>query len=290
MNVYFKTECYKAFRSVLFYVALGIGILCAVASTVYMLRQYVGEMGVGGILRSIEENGWVCKENILEQQTLYNCWMGADRQSLGAMLFYNLTPLLAALPCGWLFSEELHSGYLHMIVPRKDRRSYFQAKLLVSFLTGGITIVLPQMISILVVSMEIPAMRTSVINGMYTGIFHGEIFSSVFYAHPMIYIILILIMDFIFGGLFAWLSLTVAFFSHSRMAAVTLPFLTLLFIDSCKMFFYYINYTEISPLNLLHPMTADNFVKSGMTMVWMLILMSVTLPVILIKGCKYEIF
>lgn len=123
--------------TILLLVSLITGILCACGSALYMWRLYDSSMGPGGILAWSREQKDFPKENVLEFMTLFSSWMGAEQQSVGSRLFYMITPFLAAMPCGWSFWEELNSGYLHMIVTRKDRKSYFFVKVWISFLTGG---------------------------------------------------------------------------------------------------------------------------------------------------------
>ena len=226
----------------------------------------------------------------MAMQTLYNSWIGADKQSMGAAVFYLLAPFVAALPFGWCFFEELHSGYLHVAVPLSGRRPYFLAKLLVSFLGGGLLLVLPQLLSVLLTALYIPAIKASVIYSQYTAVFHGDLFAKLFYTRPPAYLMTVLAIDFVFGGLFAWLSLAAAFFTRSRPAAVAVPVLLIWLADSAKTCLYYISYIEISPLNLLHPMSAPNYVKGWVVFLWIAFLAVLTSSIVLIRGCRREIF
>lgn len=290
MGYCIKTEIKKLADNSLFWICLGIGTICVLMSALYTWRLYYSEVGSGGILAMLESSNAESKMNVLAMQTLYNSWIGADRQSFGAETFYILAPFIAALPFGWRFSEELHSGYLHMAVPLSGRRRYFTTKLLVSFFGGGMLLVLPQLFSIFITALYIPAIKVSVIYSPYTAIIHGDMFSELFYTHPLAYIMAVLAVDFVFGGLFAWMSLATAFFVQSRIAAVIVPFLLLLLSDSAKSFFYYISYIEISPLNFLHPMSSPNYVKGWVVIIWIFLLSVTSSSIVLIRGCKREIF
>ncbi len=290
MKDHLKTETGKTVRSSFFLVSLGVGLLFAFMSALSAWRLFHGEMGVGGDIAFLEANGQESKDNVWAAQNLYNSWIGADNQSLGAGLFYVMAPLLAMLPCGWNFFEELDGGYLHMAAPRRGRKPYFQAKLAVAFLAGGTVVALPQLANFLLTALYMPGVRPSVIYDMYTPIIHGDMLSGLFYRHPVAYIGVVIVMDFVFGGLFAWLPMAAAFFVRSGLAAVILPYLAVLLADSAKTILYYISYTEISPLNILHPMSAPNHVKGWVVLLWMAVLAGMTAPVILIRGCKREIF
>ncbi len=285
-----KMERKKMTGDVLVWSCLGIGMLFVLMSGWYTWRLYYSEIGSGGILARLEESGAAGKENPLVMQTLYNSWIGADKQSMGAAMFYLAGPLLAMLPFGWRFSEELHSGYLHVAVPLCGRSAYLGAKLTVSFLGGGMILLLPQLFSILLTALYIPAIKPSVIYSLYTALTHGDMFAGLFYAHPLGYLMAVLAIDFVFGGLFAWISLAAAFFVRSCLVAVIVPYLLLLLADSAKTCLYYISYVEISPLNLLHPMSAPNYVKGWVVALWIVVLAVGTLSVILVRGCRRELF
>lgn len=285
-----KMETRKALSGRFFLASLGLGLAFALMSGIYMLKAYFADYGVMGIVRFVEENGGQTKDNILMTQNLYNSWIGGDKQSLGATLFYTLTPLLAVLPCGWAFCEELNSGYLHMIAFRRGRRPYFLAKLAASFLAGGLALVLPQLFSFLFSALFFPAVQPNILYNMYLPIDHGSMLSGLFYVHPMAYLAVLMAINFVFGGLFAWLSMAAAFFTRSRVAAIIVPFLLLLLADAAKSFLYYISYIEISPLNILHPMTPVNVIKGWVVLIWIAVLAAATVPIVLIKGCRREIF
>lgn len=285
-----KTEIKKLTEDSLFWICLGCGILFTLMSALYTWQLYYSELGSGGMLAALESSNIESKENILAMQTLYNSWIGADKQSIGATLFYILSPLIVGLPFGWHFSEELHSGYLHMAIPFSGRNRYFITKLLMSFFGGGTLLVLPQLFSILITALYIPAIKPSVIYSPYTAIIHGDMFSELFYTHPFGYIMVVLAIDLVFGGLFAWFSLATAFFTTSRLITVLTPFLLLLLADSAKSCLYYISYIEISPLNLLHPMSAPNYVKGWVIIIWIILLAILTSSIIMNRGCKREIF
>ncbi len=289
MKNYLKAELWKLFRNHLFWATLAVGILCAVTSAVHACRLYDGELGPAGILSRLRSQGDSPKENYLVSMTLYNSWMNAEIQSPGAKIFFLITPVLASLPTAWSFFEEIHSSYLHLLVPKKGRKVYFSAKILVAFLTGGCLISLPQLLNLWLVAMHIPAIRPNVLYSLYASVDHGDLFSGLFYSHPLCFCFAILGMDFIFGGLFALMSLAASFYVRSHLGAVAIPYIVLLVVDACRSFQYYISYIEISPIFLLHPNTAPNSVQLPAVIFWEGMLLLVTVPVILRKGCKLEI-
>ena len=237
----------------------------------------------------LEEGNLASLEDFTHMGTLYNSWIGGEGMSLGHTLFYTLLPLLAVRPCGWCFTEELSSGYLHVVVPLCGRGRYLGAKMLASFIVGGMIAVIPQLASILLTALFIPAVQPNILFVIYMPINHGAMLSGLFYAQPLLYLSIIMVINFVFGGIYTWLSLAAALLTGKRMSAIILPFLLLLVGDMAKNLLLYISYLEISPLNILHPMTPSNIIKLPVVLGWMGILSAISVAVLWIKGGRYEI-
>lgn len=288
MKHYLKSEWYKVRHNRLFWCSLAVGLMLAVISAVLRWKLYDSDNGTGGILKSIKAGDPV-KDNILVFTTLFSSVMSGDIITPTSNIFFLITPLLAALPCGWSFSEELHSSYLHTLVSLKSRKEYFSAKTLVSFLEGGLLLVIPQLVNLWLLSLHVPAVKPHPLYAMYTPIPHGGMFSRTFYLHPLLYLFLILSINFIFGGFFALLSLTTTFFVRTHLASVIVPYLAFLVIDSFRTFQAYLYFSELSPLYLLHPLTSIAIVQLHIVLLWFIILFFVTVPVIMKRGCSLEI-
>lgn len=269
-----------------FAISIAFGLLCAVISLWSVLKLYDSRMEE---LLLMEQQQLPSLDDFTQGVTLYNSWMGGQSSTLGHSLFYTLLPLLAVLPCGWCFSEELNSGYLHMVVPLCGRRRYFMGKMGAYFIAGGLIALVPQLASILLTALFIPAVQPKILYFTYYPIAHGAMLSGLFYTRPALYLAVILGMDVVFGGLYAWLSMTVALLTGKRMSAIVIPFLLLLAGDMAKNLILYISYLEISPLVILHPLSPTNIVKGWVVLAWMGILLAASVPVLLWKGARYEI-
>ena len=201
--------------------------------------------------------------------TLYCEWIGGEVFSVAVSLFYTLLPLLAILPYGSSFSEEVHSGYIKVVISRCGRRTYFLSKFAAAFVSGGAVIVLPQTVSLLICAAVFPAVKPNVIYHQYLALHHW--------------------IDFVFAGLFACLAISAAFFFRSRLAVIAVPFLALLGSDMARSLLGHISYVEISPLKFLHAIPFENYTKTPVVLLWLLLKNLLTVPVILGKGCRYEV-
>ena len=136
-----KVEIKKCLCSKLFIGSIIISLFFVCMSGFDRLTQYYA------YVENIVQQNKLSKGNIQEDPTvvftLYNSWIGGELFSLGHNLFYTLLPLIAVSAVGWIFSEEMHSGYLHMIIPRCGRNKYFICKLESAFIIGGLSTVIP---------------------------------------------------------------------------------------------------------------------------------------------------
>jgi hypothetical protein len=285
MKALIKLEIKKSLFDWLFIGSLMVGILLVSMSSIHVLHNYFNYI-------EIVEDTEISQmsSDPTAQYSLYNSWVGGESFTLGHTLFYLLLPLLATLPVGWNFSEEVHTKYLRVVVHRCGRKKYFLSKLCVAFITGGITVTLPQILNFSFIALFIPATKPRVIYLMYYLIEHASCISELYYSAPLLCFFIIMLMDFIFGGLISCLSLSAAFFFQQRIAAVIVPYLVLLGTDYMKSFLYYISYYEVSLLNILHPMSPFNILKWTAVLVWIIVLSAIGLIVVLGKGCRNEIF
>ncbi len=289
MKRVFHMELHKALHSWFFLAAVCCGGLFAILSFVDRVSNYFFGLGVLNMVDAAERMGYV-KYPIVPMSTVYNEWLGGEGLSLGYTLFFTLLPLLAVLPYGYSFSEELRGGYLKMVVPRCGRRRYFLAKAGASFLSGGLAVTIPLAASLFFCFLIFPAAKPNVIYDQYFPFTHSSMLAGLVYSHPLLYMLLYLGIDFVFAGLFACLSISSVFFFRQRLASVVLPFLFVLGCDMLRSFGTYVSYVEISPMRLMHAVPTANFIKAPVLLGWLCLFVLLTLPLILYRGCKHEIF
>lgn len=283
-----KVELGKAFRNGYFLAALLLGVVFTALSAWHQISLYYSDIGFLQMVKTVEEMGYV-KYPLAPMSILYNSWIGGECVSVGYTLFFTLLPLLAVLPYGQSFSQERRSGYLKVIIPRCGRTRYFAAKGIATFLSGGVAVVLPLLLSLGVCALFFPAVKPNVIYNQYFAFSHESMGAALFHTHPLMYTLLYLLIDFIFSGLFACLALSTAFFFKQRMAPFVVPFLLLIGADLFRSFFLYISYVEVSPLLLMHPLPVVNATKAIVLLLWFLVFSVLTIPILVVKGLHYEI-
>lgn len=246
-----KLELKKAFWNRWFFLSLGIGLICSVLSFIYNLSKYSVEN------RFYDVYGMSpYKNHEVYVLTAFSYWIGGDFYSLGSVVFYFIFPLLAVLAFGWSYREEKRVGYHKMLISKTSRRTYYLSKSIALFISGGTVFVLPQLINLVMTMCVIP-MRLPLVEGsMYYGIFNGFL-APLFYSHPLVYVFGYLLLDFVFAGLLANLTLFIAEFIKNQWIIVVLPFIFLLAFEQFLRLLYRFEAfrnisAEFSPLTFLH--------------------------------------
>lgn len=273
-------ECKKAFQNRYFVSTLIIGLLFALLSFLYSVGTYEVSLKNMAMTSGNPMHGF---------QGLYNSWIGGETSSLGYILFYALIPLLAAIPYGWSYCREWNEGYIKYVATRCEKKEYCLAKYIAVFLSGGLVIFIPLCVNFILTACFVPAYQPSIIYQLYYSVSHGSMWSELFYSHPLVYVLLYLILDFIFGGLFATLSYAVSLFIKNWFVVIILPFLCVLGLHYSRAMLAYRVYLEISPINFLHATNIENNASAAVITVEGLIFFLVPFILIMREGAKGEV-
>lgn len=248
-------------------------------SAVFCIKEY----------RTFQETSQIISGNpMLQAFGIYNHWIGGESFSLGFFLFFSLLPLLSTLSYGWSYCLERNCGYSKMAMVQMGRKKYFLVKYISTFCAGGISVTVPLIFNFLLCACIIPAVRPTIIYEVYYPMHYGSMGSEYFFTHPLLFTIGYLLLDFIFAGLFAAASLTVAFFVKTQIAVVLVPYFVILGLHYFRTSLYGKFYKEISPLNYLHAADIENVVDYKIVIAEMLIFFLIPGVIYLVKGIRYE--
>lgn len=151
-------------------------------------------------------------------------WIGCDEYSPYSAIFFILFPLIAAIPYGRLLHYELRSGYAKQILSRCKRSEYFGAKYVTAFLSGGLAVSIPLLISLCVAACYLPNTGADRVT-MQGLISNKALWADLYYHNPVFYALAYICLDFVFGGLFACLALAISAWCKNGFVAVIFPLL-----------------------------------------------------------------
>lgn len=243
-------EIYKAFRNKYFRTSITTAIIVTLFNTGYVLKNYddLQQMLITMKEYNISEIG----NPYFPAFSSFSNWIGGEVYSLGYSLFFFLLPIFATLPYAWSVLEEKENGYIMQIAIRTDKRKYLFAKNIAIFLSGGACVVIPLIFNLGVTLCILPAVHPDSIYP-YFGQNQISMWSDLFFKNPFCYIFLYLLLDFIFGGIFAILGASTFSLFHKKVWIILFPFIILVCVQYIASFF--ITTYEWSALRFLHPLT-----------------------------------
>lgn len=265
MKILVKNECKRTIFSRGMASSLIIGLLIIF----WHLYQHV--LGPG-----IENENVYCVESVFYR------WIGASSFPMQTYLYYLIIPILAILPGGVTYFEDLKTGYLQNIYTRTKRWKYLLAKYISIALAGGMAVLIPLVVDLYVTCMRFPALTPEPIMAFGPALPVNTGF-ALFYAHPWIYTFLYLLLDFLFVGAVTGISLITTFFTEYKFAVLITPFVCWYLVFSMNSLF---TTSIFTPSILLIPGFSD---RNGMTALLIEYLLLLLLAVFFIfKGKRYE--
>ena len=214
--------------------------------------------------------------------SLFSTWMGNELFPIQSYIFYLILPLLAVLPFGSSFFEDIKSGYIINVCTRVEKKIYFKAKYLAVFLSGGVAVVAPLLLNLVLSSMFMPAFIPD--NGTVGTISPTTIAYEVFFTHPLIYVLMLIVIDFIFAGVIATLALSYTYFTEHRFGVMIVPFVFYFFIYSLTNL---IDKTDYSLFFMLNGGANNNYLP--VYILYFLLFFALSYVIFMWKGKKQDV-
>ena len=286
MGPLLKVELKKAFTNKMFFICLVVGIVIAMVSVAQNLPSYW----------AAEEQNLMVAEQGFETNpmhpmfTPYTNWIGNDYQFPMTSLFYMLLPLLAGLAYGWSYCTERKSGYAAQMVSRSRKKSQsVLAKYIATVLAGGAAVAIPLVLNFIVICCFIPAYTPDNFYWLYYSM-DAHFLRGLFFNTPLLFVCCIILLDFIFAGLFAAACVALAFFVKNKFAVILLPFLGVLAVQYLQdnVLGTITDFIAISPMDFLRGY-AMNAVLGLPILIWLILLLVFTLGITWIKGAKDDV-
>lgn len=218
-----RIEIRKAIKNKWFFIAVGIGLILAVASAAGNALTEFQSQSSG--LQFIDQ-----KNMQLAPLSLYKFWIVTDFIQPTTDLYFLLLPFLAALPYAWSLASELKSGSIRNALTRTTHLRCLAAKYAAAFLAGGLAITIPIVVNFLICACIMPDYLPDIYSVLYLGIADTNMFSQIYYTMPLLYVLLYTLVNFAFGGLWAALVMSLGAFVANRVALLAGPYLVLVFL------------------------------------------------------------
>ncbi|MEE3392899.1 MAG: hypothetical protein VZR00_04980 [Lachnospiraceae bacterium] len=162
----------------------------------------------------------------LMESAYYN-WIGGNCLQIETYLFFMVIPILAVMPGGTTFFDDVRSGYIYQYKLRGAIREYIIAKEAAYFCTAALVVLIPLVSSFLFTAMRFP--MTLPEPPMSLGPLAGCFDTGLYYQHPLVHTLLFMLYDIIFAGGISLFAMTGVFIFEHRFSAAAFPFLVYFF-------------------------------------------------------------
>ncbi len=221
MSKVIKVELWKATHNIYFLIALTVGlilVLCNVCETCYTVQEITNSCFDAQSVGVPISNFAGC--------SLFVWWIANNGFNFGSTYFYLVWPVLAAMPFAWSYAKESKTGCVYQYITRANRKSYFAAKYLAVFVSGGLVISLQVLADLLINALICPDESLLFMNALTT-VENRCFLSSLFYTHPWIYSLIWCVIEFFWGGSAATLSFIGGTKSRFSVTMILIPFVIL---------------------------------------------------------------
>ena len=128
MKAVLKIEFQRLFRSVTFYISLGIGLILT-------MTQFV----MVGLQESMHILDAYSPKGISEPSGVFSSYFGmAGPPLVYRQIYYLILPILAVFAYATTFCADHNSGYVKNLYTRTNKKYYYAAKYIVSCTAGGL--------------------------------------------------------------------------------------------------------------------------------------------------------
>mgnify|MGYP001178155547 CR=1 FL=1 len=275
MSAIYKNEIKRAFKST----GMGISLLVGCGLAIWHVISVI--IPTHKFLISSSE--FFTGDPLYIQEGLFYNWMGIVLFPVQSYIFFMIIPLLAVMPFGSSFFEDRSSGYLVNVCTRIKKEEYFKAKYLAVFLSGGVVVVIPLILNLALSALFLPMLIPD--NGCNTTITCKSMGYELFYRQPILYILMFILINLIFAGLFATISLSCSYYFDHKFGVVIGPFVLYFFIYSLTNL---LDKTEYSLFYILNGGTSNSSFASYLFYFVLLFILSYL--VFMVKGKKEDVY
>lgn len=222
----FRYELKLALRNKLIFFCLLIGILS----------------GIPGMISYYSDTAFMAK--IPDAVSCYQAWIYA--LSLGSGALYKIIAPMLIIPNLDSFFVEKRNGYSNFVVARSNYKRYYFAKLFSGILVSGLILITILMTWLIICMIAFP--HNFPVD--FLTYISNEGFHRLFVERPIIYILIIFILNFLFAAVFYSLGYGISFFCKNKYVVMVTPFLIYLCMTMLASF---LRVGILSPISMIIP-------------------------------------
>lgn len=223
MRSFWKVEFHRLITNKAFWGMLLCGLIISICQFVDVTISSVKYLDV--IINKLS----FMNMGTLYPHSVYNHWIGGELESYWHFIYFLLIPVMAVVPYSYTYNSDRQTKLTVNYYTRGLRRDYTSVKYIITFLTGGFTVMFPLVVNLLLTMMKLPLLTPQAASGMYP-INGSAMFADMYYTSPGIYTVLFLVIIFIYAGLMAITPLSLSLFTDNGFVQMAMPFVGNIFI------------------------------------------------------------
>lgn len=273
----FKIEIQRAFKNFWFLIALAIGLSLVI--WYYLDSRYYCSYLTNFSMTNHKQ--FEMPPTALENMFCLNVL------NVQPALFYLILPLMASLPFADSFCIDKNSGFIKNVAIRCNKKKYLKAKYAAVFISAMVVTAVPLVLSIILAVCTFPNIIPIPAQGNFK--VYENMWGSLFYFNPYIYLFLYIFIDCIFSGLLACIALFAAQFAENRFIVLLTPFITAVFLMAIGNFFPNTLISKIVPsefMNMSQSITPNGWIMLAMG----IILFAITWGIFVGKGSREDVY
>jgi len=289
-------ELKKAFFSKSYLAGLFLLLLFSFLSALYMIENWSG-YNPDYVFEYYYKDNSFTSNPILPAYSFFSAWLGGDLLSLANTMFFCFLPVGAALPYATSYYKEMKCGYIKNIVIRTSRKNYYYSKAIAVFVSGASIVLISYIINILIVTAFIPYYKPWAGYNFYNVVYFGTMWADLFFENPLLHMILYVLLNTLYGGIFALFSLSISFYIKKMIPVIFSPFLLMIIIGYLETSIYEHYFSskllliELVPTRFLHSRDI-NYMSIGFTVaiVTIFVILCSVIPILIAsRGKKNEL-
>ncbi len=160
---------------------------------------------------------------------VYSNWIMYDIDMYKGIL-YIIFPILASIGYCDAYVEDIKSGFIKNILVRYKKSRYLVVRFLVTFIIGGVLVVVPLIINLILYLTLIPAIQPNIFWGSNLVSAKGFL-PDIYFNYPMLHVAVKTVIFFLYGGVFATIGLCFSTLVKNRYVVTIIPFGLYIFLE-----------------------------------------------------------
>lgn len=215
-----RYDLVRALRNPILWLSAGISIMFALWAAHTSVFTWWGQMA------GADEYA------ILSASGLWSTWVPVTHSAGFARigLFY-LLPLLAVMPYSFSLRSDIRSGVLGQLAIRCRRRDLYLSRSVGVFVCGFLIGAIPLVVNLVCLACFTPAYLPEALDSLYASITPDELWASLFYSKPFLYVVFNILLDATLCGLWSVFCLALSAVVDNRVALLAGSYVALLAVD-----------------------------------------------------------